>query len=97
MTVTLKTEITVPKSVRRKAGFKPGDRVEFKVSDRTITIVPKLSPDEAQDEREIRDPKIRAAIGKSYEDFLAGKSRPIEDLFAERAVPGARRRQRRNV
>jgi AbrB family looped-hinge helix DNA binding protein len=97
MTVTLKTEITVPKSVRRKAGFKPGDRVEFKVSDRTITIVPKLSPDEEQDEREIRDPKIRAAIGKSHEDFLPGKSRPIEDLFAERAVPGARSRQRRNV
>ena len=62
MTVTLKTEITVPKIVRRKAGFKAGDRVEFKVSNRTITIVPKLTPDEVQDEEEIRDPKIRAAI-----------------------------------
>lgn len=93
MTVTLKTEITVPKSVRRKAGFKPGDKVEFKVSDRVITIVPKLSPDEEQDKREIRDPKVRATIRKSYEDFLAGKSRPIEDLFAERTVPGARRRK----
>ena len=39
MTVTLKskTEITVPKSIRCKVGFKPGDRVEFKVSDKTIT------------------------------------------------------------
>jgi AbrB family looped-hinge helix DNA binding protein len=59
MTVTLKTEITVPKSVRRKAGFKPGNRVEFKVSNRAITIVAKLSPDEEQDEREIRDSTIR--------------------------------------
>ena len=43
MTVILKpkTEITVPKSVRRKAGMKPGDRLEFRVSGRTITIVPK--------------------------------------------------------
>jgi bifunctional DNA-binding transcriptional regulator/antitoxin component of YhaV-PrlF toxin-antitoxin module len=83
----------VPKSVRRKAGFKPGDKVEFKVSGRVITIVGKLSPDEEQDKREIRDPKVRATIRKSYGGFLAGKSRPIEDLFAERAVPGARRRK----
>jgi AbrB family looped-hinge helix DNA binding protein len=92
MTVTLKskTEITVPKSVRRKAGFKPGDQVEFKVSDKTITIVPKLTPDEIQDEREIRDPKVRASIRKSYEEFLAGKSRPIQELFAERAARATR-------
>jgi len=43
MTVTLKpkTEITVPKSIRRKAGIKPGDQVEFSVSGRVITIIPK--------------------------------------------------------
>lgn len=85
MTVTLKpkTEITVPKSIRRRAGIKPGDRVEFKVSDRTITIIPKLTPDEIEDEREIRDPKIRAAIRKSHEEFLAGKSRSAERLLVE--------------
>jgi AbrB family looped-hinge helix DNA binding protein len=85
MTVSLKpkTEITVPKSIRRRAGIKPGDRVEFKVSDRTITIVPKLTPDEIEDEQEIRDPKIRAAIRKSHEEFLAGKRRPAERLLAE--------------
>jgi len=94
VTVILKSEITVPTSVRRKAGFKPGDRVEFKVSDRTITIVPKLTPDEAQDEEEIRDPKIRAAIRKGYEEFLAGKSRPIQELFAERAARSAKRARR---
>jgi len=95
MTVTLKpkTEITVPKSIRRKAGFKPGDQVEFKVSDRTITIVPKLTADEIQDEREIRDPKVRAVIRKNYEEFLAGKSRPIEELFAERTSRTTRRKR----
>ena len=89
MTVTLKskTEITVPKSIRRKAGLKAGDQVEFQVSGRTITIVPKLTPDEIQDEREIRDPKVRATIRKSYEDVVAGKSRgPIQEFFAESAA-----------
>jgi AbrB family looped-hinge helix DNA binding protein len=87
MTVTLtsNTEITVPKSIRRKAGIKPGDRVEFSVTGRMISIIPKLSPDELQDDREIRDPKIRAAIRKSHQEFLAGKSRPAEEFFAERA------------
>jgi len=97
MTVTLKTktEIKVPKSIRRKAGFKPGDQVEFQVSDRSITIVPKLSPDELQDEREIRYPKIRAAIKQGHEEFLAGKTRPIAEFFAERNMPSAKRIRRR--
>lgn len=87
MTVTVKTkaELTVPKSIRRKAGYQPGDRVEFKVSGRTITIVPKLTPDEIEDEREMRDPKIRAAIRQSHRDFLAGKTRPAEMLQGELA------------
>ena len=97
MTVSLKpkTEITVPKSIRRKAGFKPGDQVEFQVSGRSITIVPKLTPDEIQDEWEIRDPKIRAAIREGYEEFLAGKTRPIGEFFAERPARTAKGPRRR--
>jgi AbrB family looped-hinge helix DNA binding protein len=93
MTVTLKpkTEITVPRNIRRKAGIKAGDRFEFTVSGRVITIVPKLSPDELQDQREIRDPKIRAVIKKSHEEFLAGKSRPMEEIFVERDTRAAKR------
>jgi AbrB family looped-hinge helix DNA binding protein len=43
MTVTLKpkTEIIVPKSIRRKAGIKPGDRFYFEVSSGVISIIPK--------------------------------------------------------
>jgi AbrB family looped-hinge helix DNA binding protein len=87
MTVTLKpkTEITVPKSIRRQAGIKPGDRVEFSVSGRVINISPKLSLDELQDRLEIRDPKIRAAIRASHQEFLAGKGRPAKEFFANRA------------
>jgi AbrB family looped-hinge helix DNA binding protein len=97
MAVTLKpeTEITVPKSVRRKAGFKPGDRLEFRVSDRAITIVPKPSSDELQDEREIRDPKIRAIIREGYQEFLTGNSRPIEEFLGERGARSPKRTRRR--
>ena len=98
MTVTLrpKTEITVPKSIRRKAGIKPGDQFEFSVSGRTITIAPKLTLDEMEDEREIRDPKVRAVIQQSQKEFLAGKSRPIEELFANRTRKTAKPTRRRS-
>ena len=44
MTVTVKnkTALIVPPSVQRRAGIKPGARVEFKVSGGIIPIVPKL-------------------------------------------------------
>lgn len=46
MTVTVrnKTPLTVPDQVRRRAGFKPGDEVEFKVSGGMVTILPKPLP-----------------------------------------------------
>jgi AbrB family looped-hinge helix DNA binding protein len=92
MTVTPGSEITVPKSVRRKAGFKPGERVEFRVSGRSITILPKLSPDEVQDEREIRDPKVREHIRKSNAERLAGKGWPISEFLADIAAQKSTRR-----
>ena len=45
MTVTVKNNsvgLVVPPSVRRRAGIKPGDRLEFKVSGGIINIIPKL-------------------------------------------------------
>ena len=83
MTVTLKpkTEITVPKSIRRKAGIKPGDRVQFSVSGRVINIVPQLSPDEIADSLELQDPKARRAIQECNEDIAAGRVKPAEHLL----------------
>jgi bifunctional DNA-binding transcriptional regulator/antitoxin component of YhaV-PrlF toxin-antitoxin module len=86
MTTTSHSEITVPKSVRLKAGFRPGEPVSFKVSKRAITIVPKLTLDEIEDDRELHDPKIRRIIRKGYQEFLDGKGRPIEELFAKRSA-----------
>lgn len=40
MTITVKekTDLVVPRSVRRQAGIKAGDRLQFQASPRTITI-----------------------------------------------------------
>jgi bifunctional DNA-binding transcriptional regulator/antitoxin component of YhaV-PrlF toxin-antitoxin module len=97
MTVTVKnkTPLVVPPAVRRKAGFKIGQEIEFKASGGVITIAPKLSSDDLQDAREIRDPRIRAAIRTGHEEFLAGQTRPIEEFFAERATQ-TRKRVRRS-
>jgi AbrB family looped-hinge helix DNA binding protein len=97
MTVTLKpkTEITVPRSIRRKAGIKPGDRVEFGVSGRVIKIIPKASRDELQDEREISDPKVREHIRKSAADYLAGRSRSANAFLSELRAEAPKPRKKR--
>lgn len=53
MTVTIDNKpILVPDAVRRKAGLRRGDRIEFKVSGRSITIVPaEPAEDDWSDER----------------------------------------------
>jgi AbrB family looped-hinge helix DNA binding protein len=40
--VKKKTPIVVPESLRRRAGIKPGDRLEFKVSGGIINIIAQL-------------------------------------------------------
>ena len=39
--------------------------------------------DEFEDYLELQDPKIRAMIAKGRQEYLAGKSRPAEDLLHE--------------
>ena len=96
MTVALKDKspVVVPRAALRRAGFKSGQELEVRAAGGVITIVPKLSQDELQDEREVRDPKIRAAIMKGYEEFRADKTRPIEEFFARRAARSRKRPRR---
>ena len=75
MTVTVKnkTELVVPQSVRRRAGIKPGDRLEFKVSGGIINIIPKLptADDEyTSEQRRVIDAQLaEAAKGPYYGPF----------------------------
>jgi bifunctional DNA-binding transcriptional regulator/antitoxin component of YhaV-PrlF toxin-antitoxin module len=78
MTVTLKDKkpIVVPDAVRRKAGLRTGDRIEFRVVGRVINIVPKLPAGEDE-----YSPKMLAQI------IEATKKNPMSraELRAENA------------
>ena len=74
MTVTLKSgeEIIVPQKIRRKAGLKSGEQVEFTVSGRTITIAPKSQEeDDAYTSAERR--AIARGIAQSDKEFREGR------------------------
>jgi AbrB family looped-hinge helix DNA binding protein len=75
MTVIVKsrTPIVVPSSVRRKAGLKSGDKLEFRVSGRVITIHPNVPP--SDDEYTPAQRKaIDRGIAQSEKQYAEGKS-----------------------
>ena len=50
-----------------------------------IPVIGIMDADELEDYLELKDPKIRDHIRKSHEEFLAGKSRPMDEFLSERA------------
>jgi bifunctional DNA-binding transcriptional regulator/antitoxin component of YhaV-PrlF toxin-antitoxin module len=80
MTVTLKnkTPLVVPDRVRREAGFKTGDRVEFKVSRGAVTILPK--PPVAQDLDDTLTPAEEKIVRRGEAQIKRGKSKPWRDV-----------------
>jgi hypothetical protein len=48
-----------------------------------IPIAGMMDIDEFEDYLELQDPKVRAHIRKSHEEYLEGKSRPAEELLRE--------------
>lgn len=76
MTVTVKSKaaIVVPSSIRRRAGIKPGDRLEVRVSGGVISIIPKLpsADDEyTPEQRRIIDREV----GKGLDEVKKGRTR----------------------
>src|SRR5258708_4020297 len=72
ITVRSKTELVVPRSIRRRAGFKTGDKLEFKVSGGVIHIIPKLpSADDEYTPEQRR--AVDAEVGKGLEDIKKGR------------------------
>ena len=69
--ITSKTEIVVPRSVRRKAGIKAGDRVEFVPSAGTITILLKRTTDDEYTPAQRRI--VDAELDKANEDIKTGR------------------------
>jgi bifunctional DNA-binding transcriptional regulator/antitoxin component of YhaV-PrlF toxin-antitoxin module len=78
-TVKPKTPLTVPDAVRRRAGFEPGDEVEFKASRGMVTILARdgarHDADDALTPAEAR--KVRHAVKQVRE----GKTTPWRILI----------------
>jgi bifunctional DNA-binding transcriptional regulator/antitoxin component of YhaV-PrlF toxin-antitoxin module len=68
-----KTPLVVPPSVRRKAGFKSGQEIEFKVAGGMISIRPKLPT--ADDEYTSEQRRlIDAQLAEGLADIKAGRT-----------------------
>jgi len=81
--VSTKSDLVVPRSVRRRAGLKSGQKVEFKVSGGVISIVPKLPT--ADDEytpaqRRVIDARLRQARKGPYHGPFATADEAIAFL-----------------
>lgn len=73
VTVKNKTPLVVPPAVRRRAGLKNGQELEFKVAGGVITILPKLptADDEyTSEQRRIVNAKLAEGLG----DIKAGRT-----------------------
>ena len=61
-----------------------------------IPVAGLMDADELEDYLEVHDPKVQRLIQQSNEDYLAGRSRPAEELLAElRAEKGKTTRVQR--
>ena len=81
--VSTKSELVVPRSVRRRAGLKSGQKVEFKVSGGVISIVPQLpaADDEyTPEQRRIIDARLRQARKGPYHGPFATADEAIAFL-----------------
>jgi bifunctional DNA-binding transcriptional regulator/antitoxin component of YhaV-PrlF toxin-antitoxin module len=86
--VSSKSELVVPRSVRRRAGLKSGQEVECKVSGGVINVVPKLPVADAE-----YTPAQRRVIDARLRDARKGPYGPLET--ADEAI-GFVRKQIRN-
>ena len=96
MTVTVKskTPLVVPPSVRRQAGLKSGQQIEFKVADGVISIRPKApaADDEyTPEQRRIVDAQLAASLAdvkagrvhgpfSTHKDFIASLHKEAKRL-----------------
>ena len=55
----------------------------FILEKNSIPIAGIMDIDEFEDYIELQDPKVRAIIAKGRQEYLAGQSRPAEDLLHE--------------
>ena len=60
-----------------------------------IPIAGVMDIDEFEDYLELRDPKVRAHVRRSNQEYLAGKGRPAEEFLKELRQEARRKTKRR--
>jgi bifunctional DNA-binding transcriptional regulator/antitoxin component of YhaV-PrlF toxin-antitoxin module len=82
MTATVKSKTLLPDAVRRRAGLKPGDQVEFKVSRGTVTILTRrLAAHDLDDTLTAEEAKkVRHAMKQVREGKVAAWSKVKHEL-----------------
>lgn len=76
-------DLVIPRSVRRRAGLRTGDKIEFKVSPRKITIVPKVDDEYTPAQRRRIDAKLAKAQKGPYHGPFATADEAIAFLRTE--------------
>ena len=62
-----------------------------------IPIIGIMDADELEDYLELQDPKVQRQIGKSHQEYRAGKSRPARELLKELRAEKPKVRSRKQV
>lgn len=101
VTAKNKTPLIVPDKIRRRAGFKPGQEVEFHASGGVITITPKMESTEDEytpEQRKYIDARLRRSMkdidkGRFYGPFDSAKDMAVF-LKAEIQKRAAKKRKR---
>ncbi len=87
MTVTVKnrTPLVVPLAIRRRAGFKGGEPLEFKASGGVVTIRPKLpvaNNDYTPAQRRVIDARLKKALAEVKDGQTAGPFDSVDEAIA---------------
>ncbi len=88
MTVTVKnkTPLVVPPSIRRRAGWKPGDELEFRAAGGVITITAKPESASHDDytpgQRKYIDARLKKALGEVEEGKTIGPFNTAAEVIA---------------
>lgn len=85
------TDLVVPKSVRRQAGIRPGDRIEFKVSRRKITILATPCDEYTPAQRRSIDLRLAEARKGPYHGPFTTADQAM--TFVEKEIKKRRRRK----
>jgi len=104
MTVTVKNNgaLIVPPSVRRRAGIRAGDRLEFRVYGRVITIIPKFPVGDDEDTPQ-QHRRVDREIAQGLEDIRKGRTygpfNSVQEMAAsiEAEIRKSRLRKRRKL